>query len=322
MCCLESMVSNMNSEERLLFIVDKLSKEVCSNSRLALEIFGEDTDNTRTKIRNSIKVIKKFFGRKLVQVSKGSHKLIDFPSSMLSLYDASSEDMIDVFQFIALFDEKKLAYFEQSEPLLMRKIKRETKALYHIFDVPFETIEEEKIWEKIKKSVKEKRYISIDYERNKLKNFKHIKPIRIVFARNNWYLAALLTENIDEYDFTFLRINHIKHVTIEAKQFKEEKQVLKHLEEMQSLFESYAMPNYEVKVQVSKKIASYFKQKKHLKSQNIVEERDDGSLLVTYSINNMMEILPLVKQWVPNIEIVEPLSLKNEIEQIFWDYIQ
>lgn len=318
----ESMASSMNSERRLLYIIDRLMKEELSNSQLANEIFGTDSDNTRTKVRNTLKVIAEHFGERLVSTRKGYHKLIELPKNLKELYNNTSNEMIELFEFVSLFDSKKLDFFEQSEPELVRKIKKDTNTIYHMFDKPFEEIENIEIWQQLKKAVKERRYISLAYEKNKLLTYNCLKPLKIVFANNNWYLATLLTEATDDYDFTLLRINHIKHLKLEATNFQREPIAIKHLQEMQSLFERYNIEKYTVTVKIDKSVASYFKQKKYLRSQKIVEEKKDASLIVEYTINNTLEMLPLIKQWLPHIHVIEPQSLKSEIEQILRDYIQ
>lgn len=313
----------MNSQRRLLYIIDRLLEKEVGNAELAVEIFAEESDTTRTNVRNSIKVIKEHFGDKLVSTRKGYHKLVDVPQSMRELYKSSPNDMLEIFEFITLFDAPKLEYFEKSEPALVKKIKKETKVLYQLFDTPFERVEDSEKWKQIKKCVKNRRYASIVYKKNKLLTYNNIKPIRIVFASNNWYLAALLTEDRKgEYDFTFFRLNNIMHIEIEATSFNEERGAVVHLENMQSLFERYDIDKYDVMLLVDKEVSSYFRQKKYLKSQKITEEREDGSLLVSYTINNTMEILPLIKQWLPHAHVVKPTALKDEITQVLQTYLK
>lgn len=316
------MERNMKSEPRLLYIMEKLAQGECSNSMLAHDIFGEDNDKNRTNVRNSIKALKAHFGERLVETRKGYHKLIDIPKVLRAIDKNTSNDMMGVFEFIALFESDKLALFESDEPSFVRKIKKETQALYHLFDVPFESIDNHDTYREIKKSIKMRRYLSIVYEKNKLLTYNNIKPIRIVYAHNNWYLAALLTaKRSDTYDFTFFRINNIKHIKMEVKSFHEDMQIQKHLENMQSLFQRYNMPTYKVILRISKKIAVYFKQKAYLKSQTIIEEKSDGTLLVSYEITNDMEIMPIIQKWLPHIKVVEPQELQNKINTLLRDYI-
>lgn len=315
------MVHSVNSERRLLYIIDRLMKEELGNDTLAMEIYGESNDRTRTNIRNSLKVIKEHFGDKLVETRRGHHKLVTLPRELYDLYRIAPSDLMDIFHFVALFDEVKLKVLAQKEPELIAKIKREVGKLYHAFDAPFEKVENMEHWEKVKKAVKQRRYLSIAYEKNKLKTYNFIKPIRIVFARNNWYVAALLTEEKEEYDFTFFRLNYIKFIKTETKTFHSDTQAIQHLKSMQSLFDSYGAAPYDVTVTIDKAVSAYFRQKNYLKSQKIIQEHKDGSISVSYRITSPMEILPIIKQWIPYIHIQEPESLKREMSQILRDYL-
>lgn len=312
----------MQSEIRLLYVMQRLSEYALTNGQLAEEIYGENSDKTRANIRNSIKILKKHFGSRLVEVSKGTHKLIDLPHVFGKINSRSTEEMLGLFEFVSLFDSSKLALFEQSEPALVAKIKRETAQLYHLFDPPYEKIGNTTQWQEIKKAIRKKRYLTIHYQKNKPKTYRMVKPIRIVYAQNNWYLAVLLTEEKEGYDFTFLRINNIENISLSPKTFHIEVSANRHLEKMQSLFESYGQPPHEVVLHVPATIASYFKHKQFLSSQCIVEEKDDGALLISYHINNDMAILPLIKQWIPHIRVIKPQKLKDKLETLIRDYLE
>lgn len=313
---------SMNSEQRLLYVIDRLMQGEVGNDTLAWEIYEENNDRTRTNIRNTLKAIRKYFGDKLVETRRGHHKLIGYSQELHDLYRVPAKDLTDIFEFIALFDEVKLKLLAESEPELIAKIKRDSKKIYHVFDAPIEQIENTEYWEQIKKAIRQRRYLSIAYEKNKLKTYNFIKPIRIVFSRNNWYLAALLTEEKEDYDFTFFRLNHIKFIKTEIKNFHNDTELLEHLKSMQSLFHSYGATPYKTLLKVDKSIAQYFKQKKYLKSQTIVEEQKDGSLILSYMITHPMEIMTVIKQWIPDIEVLEPEFIKIDLEQQVWDYIQ
>ena len=85
-----------------------------------------------------------------------------------------------------------------------------------------------------------------------------------------------------------------------------------HILGFQSLFDNYKKPKYRVEILVSPQQAKYFKDKKWLKSQKILSDDNEG-LLIEYQINNDMEILPLVKKWLPDIEIISPKKLRDRL---------
>jgi len=74
-------------------------------------------------------------------------------------------------------------------------------------------------------------------------------------------------------------------------------------------------------VQVSKEKAYFFKSKKYLSSQEILEEYDDGSLLIQYTVTQEKETEDLIKRWLPHIKIFEPISLRKSIENELKQYL-
>ena len=61
--------------------------------------------------------------------------------------------------------------------------------------------------------------------------------------------------------------------------------------------------------------------KKHLRSQEIIETREDG-LLLRFKITNNMELLPLIKKWIPLIKIVSaPQHLKDALKRDLLLYV-
>jgi predicted DNA-binding transcriptional regulator YafY len=72
---------------------------------------------------------------------------------------------------------------------------------------------------------------------------------------------------------------------------------------------------------VDKEKAKYFKLKKYLPSQNIQKENEDGSLIVSFEVTQEREMEEIVKKWIPNMKVIEPLSLKEKIEAELKKYL-
>ena len=310
----------MDVKERILYIVESLAKDACSVKQLSIDVFGTDEPKKVRLIQQDIKMLKERYPDKVYSPKKGFYKLVNLPDFLAKLTNNDAGDLSELFEFIALFDAKMLKLFEQSEPALVKKLRKEIRSIYHIKDDPIEQIHNKEIWLKLKKAVKDKRYISIAYEKDKLKAYNEIKPIKIVFARNNWYLAAINGDESHEFEFTFFRISHIVAVTLDSRTFHEDIGALKHLDNLQTLFELYKTEQYTVTLLVQAHVAPYFKSKKYLKSQQLVKENEDGSLILSYRINNTMEILPLIKRWLPDVVVLEPTELKDKINTIIKQY--
>ena len=313
-------MGTMDAQERILYVAERLSKEACTSKQLSLEIFDTDESKKVRLIQSDIKLLKERYPGKIYVPSKGYNKFLDLPDFMKKLMSSDAVEISELFEFIALFDAKMLKLFEESEPALLKKLKRETRSIYYIKDDPIEEIHNKEIWKTLKKAVKEKRYISMAYEKDKLIAYNSIQPIKIVFAQNNWYLAAVNTEEEHEFEFTFFRISHIVAVKMDAKTFHQDVEVLHHLKNLQSLFELYKVKQYNVKILVKPKVASYFSSKKYLKSQQLVKENEDGSLIISFRINNTMEILPIIKRWLPDLVVLEPKELKDKVYSIIEQY--
>lgn len=311
--------------DRVLRIVEHLIHKEMTTYELEYNLFGTLKEHHRT-IQMDLEYIEGHFGDKYIKIKKDDtyyYKLVNLPHAMQDVYKNSPEEIRRIYEFIGLFDADMLSMFEEQEPLLIRDIRKQIDTLYTLVSTPFEYIEYNDIWHSIKKAISIKRYVSIEYKKNKLVVFAHVKPIKILFANDNWYLAIVTSK--EKYQFTPLRISNIVSIKLESGKnstFKQDKNALKHIENLQSLFERYNVPKYEVRLKVDASISPYFKKKKYLKSQRIIQEdKKDHSLIISYRINNDQEIFPVIQKWIPHIHIIEPLELKNKIEHMLKKYL-
>ena len=61
-----------------------------------------------------------------------------------------------------------------------------------------------------------------------------------------------------------------------------------------------------VKVLIDAKVSHYFKRRKMFPTQEIKDERPDGSLVVTFRVGHYEAIRNILKSWIPNIIILAP----------------
>jgi predicted DNA-binding transcriptional regulator YafY len=71
--------------------------------------------------------------------------------------------------------------------------------------------------------------------------------------------------------------------------------------------------NLEVVIEVNKKAADYFKRRKIFPTQENLEEKTDGSLIVRLKVGKYEEVRDLLKSWLPNVRILEPKILTENI---------
>ncbi len=94
---------------------------------------------------------------------------------------------------------------------------------------------------------------------------------------------------------------------------------------MQTSFPSYK-PEYskflvKAVLEVDASKAFFFKNKNFLKSQKIMETKENGNLLLSYKITQDRELEELIMRWVPHLRVIKPASLRDKIEKDLRDYL-
>lgn len=297
----------------MLYIMERLSKQSCTTKQLALEIYGCESESKRRIIQSDIKVLKEHFNGLIVSAIKGEYKFAKLPSFIENFAQHEGIELHDLLEFMAIVDNKMLSYFQKSEPALVGRIKRDVKRLYAIHEPPFELLQSPFL-DKIKKAIKYRQYVNIGYKEQILERLQLMQIHRIIYAKGNWYIAGFSHKHRVYNGFRFMRINFIDSFELLPNTFKRDLQVEHFIDNFQSLFTLYQEPTYEAKIRVSKEVMRHFKAKKYLKSQKLLKEDQEGVIL-SYQISCNMEIIPLIKQWIPHIQVLSPEHLKKQLIQ-------
>jgi len=154
------------------------------------------------------------------------------------------------------------------------------------------------------------------------KIYKEVKPIKIIFMNDNWYLAFEYPDD-SQKKFQFSRLVFIKRV----KYCKDEKfashnsfqaqSVEKYIEFIKSAQSSMTLYGKESKtatIQALPRVAKYFDKgmKTFLSSQKFSRKCDDGSVIFTLEYTQPLEILPIIQKWMPDLIIIAPEELRKE----------
>lgn len=171
------------------------------------------------------------------------------------------------------------------------------------------------IFEKLELSIKEKKEIRFDYE----KNIFHIKPLKLAFFDGFWYLLAFhIKDNIELFKKYHLKT--IKNIQVLEKNFEIPKIVEDRLKQANSVWFNLD-EQFSVRLFIDKQIKKYF-ERKPLKGQTIIGEEKDGSIEIELKISNSMEIIPLILYYIPYIKVLEPKSLADEVKQRVKEYLE
>ena len=299
-------------KDKKVFNILRILRDLSKLNTICTRDYAEKLGvNVRT-VQRYLEDISEFFDIELIQESRGCYKFINFERVREILL--KQEDYKDFEKFaniVSAFNPKLLKYFNVEEKLLKKIINNE---IFYIKTSPFEEIMNFPLFQKVKKAIKYSQMIDVEYESDQLKRFDDLRPHKIVFAEGNWYLV---TQDDDEFNggVKFLRLNFIKKVELKSKEFKKNRDLLKFIENFQSLMSAYDKPRFEVIVFVDREVERHFKAKKFLDSQTVVKDTKEG-LILRYYINDENEILLLAKRWLPHMKIISPSYLQEKLEDI------
>jgi len=233
---------------------------------------------------------------------------------------------IDIF--VEAFDKSNdIGWFfnmaHDADPEVFKELEQFTntqKDIYKFKNTPFEdmeSLEDRLTFKRLKTAVKLHEYRDIKYHHNKTV-YKNLKCIKLVFMDNNWYIAYVDEENI----LRFGRISFIEEVSYpKDKRTFQTSSVKKHLDfidkNLQNSMTLFATPLKTATIKAHKPIAKYFEKdmKKFLSTQKFVKKQDDGAVIFTLDYTQELEILPFIQRWLPDLEILEPLSLKKALQK-------
>ncbi len=295
-----------------------LFKELLEGKKISLKNFALENDvNIRTAQRY-IEDIEDVFSDNLLKENDlyGFVSNSTLEKNILNFDKKELEIFIDLASLLEFDISNK---FDDNTKKFVNKIQKQYSQIYMIKQNPFEkfSLKRELLFD-IKNAIKNNRYTKIVYESDKKYIFDEAKILKIIFAEGNFYVA-ILTKEVLNNGFKFLRLNFIADIKLYSNSFKKDIEVEYFLKNFQTLFSSYKEKTYDVVIKINPSVKRFFLKKNFLPSQKIVENKE--YLTLSFEITNDMEILPLVKKWLPNIEIVSPKSLRDKFKMELKSYL-
>jgi len=164
----------------------------------------------------------------------------------------------------------------------------------------------------IEEAIQSKQKIKIRY-----KNYDiTVSPLKIVNFEGYWYLIALDNKLLKKY-----YLKNISTIKLQNEKFSFDEKLKDVLDNSISIWFNKDKEPFEVKLYATKEIAKYFK-RRAFPTQKIISEDSDGGLEFSIKITHEMEVLPLVKYWMPNLYIIKPKKLKAKILKDIKNYLK
>jgi predicted DNA-binding transcriptional regulator YafY len=159
-------------------------------------------------------------------------------------------------------------------------------------------------------AIKEKLEIECSYNNEYSKVYSTtIQALKIVNFEGFWYLLALRGKILKKY-----YLKNISNIKVTEKRFKTDTKVETLLDDAISIWFSQENEPFEVKLYADSSCAKYFK-RRPLPTQSIVNIESDGSMEFTLKITHEMEILSIIKYWIPHLFVIEPQWIDKRLEE-------
>lgn len=202
-------------------------------------------------------------------------------------------DMLGLSKIFPSFDALSFSRLSHSEvpPFLFRDMKVEDISNYQA------------TFKSLTLAIQNLQIISFTY---KQQQYKDVSPYRLVNDRGWWYLAAIHNSTLKS-----LKVAKINEVSVKQQNFVRNNSVDAQIAESAMLWLSDKA--IEVVLRVDSAIASHFSHSQLLPEQQLLKVLDDDSLLVTSMITDKKQIIPILKYWLPDIEILSPNELKQSL---------
>ena len=136
-----------------------------------------------------------------------------------------------------------------------------------------------------------------------------VEPYRLIHHHGSWYLAAVRKGKLLTYRVSRITRSYQQH---ELSTFEPNPDILKQLEDENSIW--FGQDKSDVILKVHADVVLHFMQRQLLPEQELVKTLEDGGILVSSKISHAMQLLPLVRYWIPHVEIISPKHLQDELE--------
>ena len=162
----------------------------------------------------------------------------------------------------------------------------------------------EKTFEDIKSAILSKNIISFTYfSSNEKETDRSVKPVRLLFKSQDWYLYALcLLRN----DFRYFKLSRIKNLEIQTEKFDD------NFEDVILKKETPYENTVNIKVKFDRKVA--FRVYDELNGE--ITEDNDGNLYIEIEIPNDYNLYNYIFSFGDGAEVLEPKEIRSQIKEM------
>lgn len=301
-----------NSEKKLSAMLRRLKiiHRLEAQEKMTTMSLAEDFGVTQRTIQQDVKNVLTHFG---IGTNSEHELILERPvkKHQTTLYEDERETLALGLSQVEDIDEEHRHHVER---IAKKTYVDNVKTPYFIKPETFQPFHTQKeLVKELKRAINAHLKIEIFYEGRGITLF----PYKIVSFEGIWYLLA---DGIKDDSIHNYMLSHIDDYEITSERFEP----ISNLEEILTDMDSQHFVeghSFDVIVRVYPEIAEYFRLKKHLNSQEIMDYATDGSLKIKFTVNHDEDVDNLIKSWLPHIEVLEPESFKQRIKRELHDYL-
>ena len=288
--------------ERLAKILVKLNNEEFLDLKTLADEYGV---SERTLIRDFNERLRPILGDRLKQDSQQRYHL---EVKAVGVFKQK-----DIKEFAQLSGVQSL-YPALTTPFLSKLLESQKRAVYEAKGYAYEDASKlEKLLAMLSEAIEKNQQIGFLYNAEP----RVVEPYRLIHHHGSWYLAAVRKGKLLTYRVSRITRSYQQH---ELSTFKPNPDILKQLEDEDSIW--FGQEKSEVILKVHADVVLHFMQRQLLPEQELVKTLEDGGILISSKISHAMQLLPLVRYWIPHVEIISPEHLQDELETGLKGYLE
>lgn len=171
------------------------------------------------------------------------------------------------------------------------------------------------LFELIEQAINQQLVIHFDYK----DKGRQIHPYRLIQNHGSWYLAGL-----DHDQLKIFRVALIQNAQYCPKRSRFERlsEITDKIDESAGIWFASGASSEQARLHVGAEIAAHFRSRELLPEQRIVHENPDGSLSIETTYHHTLQVLPIIRYWIPHVRVVQPSALQDELLHSLHHYLQ
>ena len=304
-------MSHSDSIRRVVEIMRLLNE----GQGVTIERLAQKYEVNSRSIRRDLALIKEVFGEVLVKEGDTYRAY----SQLLWDQVLSAGELMQLSNVVNLLN---LTEHHTAVSAFTRALIKRSQSVYAFKSKPFEQLRNLPLLKQLEHAIAYRQVICLSYQTLDDGAIDYqLKPYKIVFLNENFYLVGVYRHDTGETVKLF-RIAMMQSIKRMDKSFIHDREVDRFIHCVQTPWAVFNQPEQTIRLRVDQRIKKYFIAKDYLPSQKLVQEYENGDLLLEYRVTQYQEIEELLIKWLPHIRIIEPVALRDYLEEVLKNKIQ